>query len=292
VTVYFNTLRPGQGQYGGADIGYDCAELFTYPAGELHLMNVTPQRGSDTVFIADVRGCDVQELVYASMFADVAHQRGCPFVLLLPYLPAARSDRGEPTGAAVYARLINSMHAEQVIGVDAHSKVIARLIDNLTVLHPDPLVEVVLREAGVRYDGVIAPDTGAVKRARSVAATLQVPCYHAHKDRDFDTGEIRSITMSEQLDGDHTYLVVDDICDGGGTFVGLAKATGLPRTQLGLWCSHYTGNPRAVQLRECYDRFYTTDSHPGHNTLADGVAVADVRIPLKSSMWNAIKDFT
>jgi ribose-phosphate pyrophosphokinase len=121
-----------------------------------------------------------------------------------------------------------------------------------------------------------------------VAADLGVDLYIADKKRDFDTGKILGIEMTEPLPKTGRYLVVDDICDGGGTFMGLANAIDLPKDQLGLWVTHGIFSGNAHLLRDHYRNIYTTDSHPGNNR----VGVATMVVPTRSYMFqNLQKEF-
>jgi len=86
--------------------------------------------------------------------------------------------------------------------------------------------------------------------------------FKAEKKRDFETGQLTGFTCEELLEG--RYLVVDDICDGGGTFRGLAAATGLPKENLDLWVSHGVFSGAAGELNNHYGNIFCTDSHPGH----------------------------
>ncbi len=261
MTVYLKAHVDGRGTINGA------AEPFRFPGGEWHLKKIVPEFDATTTYIADVRGGTPDELMLAGMLADVAHEREMWFVLLLPYLPAARADRGEPTGGYVYAKMINAIGADQVIGIDPHSEFITKWIKRLTVLDPVPLIKRALFEGGhdARYTGVIAPDEGAVDRAWRAAYALGVPLYCAKKHRDFETGKILSYEMVDGLPKDGCYLVVDDICDGGGTFKMLATETGLRSDQLGLWVTHGIFSGEAYDLNKYYRHIYTTDSHPGHS---------------------------
>ena len=283
MTVYFRAHVEGHG------IFKDVARPFQFPGGELHLKDVFDLGSSGVTWIADVRGADLNDLGYAAMLADIAHARQQPFVLLLPYLPAARADRGEPLGSRVYAEFIRSFNPQQVIGIDPHSGVAGQYIHNLTELSPVPLVQMALKDSlhDNRYNGVIAPDKGAKARAHAVAEALGVDLYQADKKRDFETGEILGIDMTEHLPHSGKYLVVDDICDGGGTFVGLANNTCLHASQLGLWVTHGIFSGKADQLRKYYLHIYTTDSHPGHNR----VGCATVVVPTETYMYQNLKEF-
>lgn len=288
MTIYLRALIKDYG------LKHEVAQPFKFPGGELHLKNIAENVLSVKAWIADVRGAQSDELITAALLANVAHQRQTPFILMLPYLPAARADRGEPLGARVYADIVKSMNPQQIIGIDPHSTYITNYYEDilpgkLTTLNPYPLLQRALKDAGHenRYNAVIAPDKGAVPRASTVAKALGIDLYQATKHRDFDTGQILGIEMTETLPESGNYLIFDDICDGGGTFIGLANATGLHHTQLGLWVTHGIFSGKAPDLRRYYRHIYTTDSHPGHSR----PGVATVVVPTETYMLQNLKEF-
>lgn len=266
----------------------NAAKVFKFPGGELHLKDIKELWGDgykDTIWIADVRGADVEDLVVAGLLADVAREHNQQFVLMLPYLPAARADRGVPEGAAIYAAMINSIYADEVIVIDPHSDVMPEYIDNVHILDGVELVERATHNLG--FDGVIAPDAGAKSRAGRIAEHLGKDLYQAEKKRDFETGQLLAYEMKDHLPKSGKYLVVDDICDGGGTFKMLANETGLHSAQLSLWVTHGIFSGHADGLKNYYRNIYTTDSHPGSNRLG----VATTIVPVYIYMLNRMDGF-
>lgn len=245
----------------GFTVFSDATEML-FPAGEQHIKTLPESTQAPSHVL--ISGADANDFVSAAMWIDHAHQGGHDVTAQIPYLPGARQDRGTPFGARVYANLINSMAADRVVCFDPHSPVMPALVENLTVVHSDAVIAASLPNQGRDYVGVIAPDAGAVDRARRAAEALGIPLYRATKVRDFATGKLSSF-QCEELPVSGRLLVVDDICDGGGTFMGLAQATGLPKQRLDLWVSHGVFSGRAAQLTEAYGRIFTTDSHPGHS---------------------------
>ncbi|MFJ6415383.1 ribose-phosphate pyrophosphokinase [Paeniglutamicibacter sp. NPDC091659] len=244
----------------GFTVFSDATEM-TFPAGEQHIKTLSESAQTPSHVL--ISGADANDYVSAAMWIDHGHQGGHTVTAKIPYLPGARQDRGTPFGAQVYANLINSMQADRVVCFDPHSPVMPALVDNLTVVHSDEVIAASLPSQGRDYVGVIAPDAGAVERARRAADALGLPLYRATKVRDFATGKL-SAFRCEELPESGRMLVVDDICDGGGTFMGLAQATGLPKDRLDLWVSHGVFSGRAAQIASAYGRIFTTDSHPGH----------------------------
>lgn len=243
-------------------------EMMTFPAGEAHIKIANENTGKGPLTeVARLYGADGNDLMMLAMWADAAHRRGAKTVLMVPYLPGARADHADfvPFGTGVYADLINSLRVDQVICFDPHSPVMPGLIDNVTVIHSAALVRqhIVGRAdqdmTAQRYAGIIAPDKGAVARAQAVADACHLPLYKAEKHRDPDTGKLSGFGC-EPLPAEGKLLVVDDICDGGGTFRGLAASTGLPKERLGLFVSHGVFSGAAPGLHESFGEIWTTDS--------------------------------
>jgi ribose-phosphate pyrophosphokinase len=216
-----------------------------------------------------------------AMWANATHNSGTKPVLLLPYLPGARQDKGIPYGVQVYADLINSMDFERVVCIDPHSPVMPGLLNNLTIIDSDLLVKNKVNTDGLV--GLICPDQGAHARTERVARALGLPVYYAKKKRNQANGKLSGFEC-ETLPAEGRLLVVDDICDGGGTFMGLAAATGLPKERVELWVTHGVFSGKAAQLHEHYSAIYTTDSHPG---AVNGRVEATV-VPLLDLMVDAL----
>jgi ribose-phosphate pyrophosphokinase len=250
---------------------------FTFPAGEKHIKHGTDINGKlrkiQPVEIAIFQPTPTSihdDLITIGMWAETVHSHGDEdhsprTVLIMPYVPGARADRGIPFGLSIYAELINSFVIDQIIILDPHSQRTPELLrpyDNLTVVYPAEFFaqEYVKNVVGT-YHGIIAPDKGAAERAQGVADALGIPLFTATKERDEESGQLSNFKI-EGLDPDHFYLVVDDICDRGGTFKGLAAASGLDMGSL----DHYV-TPGVISkdaedtLGEFYEKIYTTNSN-------------------------------
>lgn len=210
--------------------------------------------------------------VAAMFWVDALRDRGIPSPrLILPNIPGARQDRLNDSGDYLFtmksvARLLNERAFPRVDVLDPHSEVAPALINNCVVHHaelPDAFL--------AAYTGVISPDAGAEKRAGRVAKALGVPLYHAWKSRDVATGKITGFGVEPLMPGH--LLVVDDLCDAGGTFIGLAE---MLNTRAGvvadLYVTHglFTAGTRALLDR--YNTVITTDSTLGEKP---GVLILD-----------------
>lgn len=180
--------------------------------------------------------------------------------LILPYIPGARQDRANPTGDMGYmlqtvARIINAYGFEQVLVADPHSAKAGELINNM-VEYP---MERVYNSLWAGYTGVVAPDKGAEARALMAAQALSLPCYYGSKVRDVATGRLSGFEVKVE-EGGH-YLVVDDICDGGGTFIGLGEKIREQGAYADLFVTHGIFSKGYKDLKKIYKNIYTTNSY-------------------------------
>lgn len=260
---------------------------FQFPGGEWHLRIDSESTVEETH--ATVIGATADDLVLLGLWADAMHQRGHRAVAHLPYLPAARADRGTPFGAKVYASLLNAAELDEVVIFDPHSPVAPELVNNIRIVHSTEIVvqQVIPALSGYgKLAGIIAPDHGAADRAGRVAEQSGLPLFIADKHRDFDTGKITGMSVPE-LPADGLLLVVDDICDGGGTFIGLAQQSGIGRDRLALWVSHGIFSGNAVRLHDHYGHVWTSDSHTGTASTAGGRAHIVELAPHLAAVRNA-----
>lgn len=200
---------------------------FAFPGGEQHVQVLAPDVAVDSLLI-DAHIASSDDVMALLMTTDALRRMfpGKPISLRMPYIPYARQDRvcnlGEPLGARVFCDLINSQGYAQVQVMDPHSDVSTALLNNVVVEDIAPLLKRVVDELG--DVALVAPDAGASKRVLNLAKRLGgLPVVFAEKVRDTATGEIKGIRIAGDLP-DSKLLVVDDICDGGRTFIELAQA--------------------------------------------------------------------
>ncbi|WGH49974.1 ribose-phosphate pyrophosphokinase [Pseudoalteromonas phage vB_PtuP_Slicky01] len=154
--------------------------------------------------------------------------------LVLNYMPQARADRVfKPTnslGVKVVADFINTLHFTTVYVLEAHSSKVIEYLDRVEVI--DSILPFELKNKEYVY---CAPDAGATERVKAKMPKGSV-FLQAYKTRCPDTGHVLSFDFDATIDiQGKTIVMVDDICDGGGTFVGLAarlKALGCAKVIL------------------------------------------------------------
>lgn len=168
-------------------------------------------------------------------------------VLTMPYLPYGRQDKWVDNEATFalrsFAGLLNSMRFDVVSVLDAHNIKRARLIENIINQSPRDFIIAAANET--RANVLLFPDSGAYERYGQYRIAKSA---YATKDRDQATGAIRSIKINGDLAGKRV-LIVDDICDGGATFVWLAKAASEAK-EINLYVTHGIFSKGLAPLRE------------------------------------------
>lgn len=186
---------------------------------------------------------------------------GQPAKLYCPYLPYARQDKliSNDTTFAKYPMLdlLGSFY-EYMEAFDVHSedhRVVSFQPDNFFSSIP-------------KYDIICFPDAGAKKRYTKYFAGKKIITFT--KVRDAKTGEIKKVKFGNPKGyglKNKTILIVDDICDGGRTFIECAKIlkTFKPK-QIGLAVSHAILSQGLAPLNEAgIEYLYSTNSLPRNN---------------------------
>lgn len=154
--------------------------------------------------------------------------RNIQTTLNIKYLPYARQDKPVANDATfalgTFLNILNSLNFHKIIVSDPHNFDAVRVNCQLEAVYPQQLVEQVaqLMDANGAFTIFCYPDKGALKKYSEVYKNSFRPHIYGEKVRDQSTGNI----LSYQLVGDcagKNVLIVDDICDGGMTFILLAK---------------------------------------------------------------------
>jgi ribose-phosphate pyrophosphokinase len=216
--------------------------------------------------------------------------------LFIPYCVGARSDRKFMEGGFNYVKhviapIINSQGFEQVIITDPHSDVLEACINNFVKIDNTKLVHWSLSNYflskgfenwdSMNFDGVrfISPDAGALKKVFHVADAVKYrnEVIIASKHRNLETGKIdyTNVPMSVH-DADKDVFIIDDLCDGGRTFIEVAKAVNEVRKlsssvkpeQYGknyLIVTHGIFSAGFDELSKYFEQIYTTNSYKDIN---------------------------
>jgi len=146
-------------------------------------------------------------------------------VLVIPYLMGARYDRLMQTGDSidlkVVSNLVNSCGFEKVYLYDVHSEVSLLLINNAIGITNENLVKAYNMPDAV----LICPDAGASKKVGKYFGWNSniKDIVYCSKNRDLATGSLTLEVLEPDVCTNRNCVIIDDICDGGGTFLAIAE---------------------------------------------------------------------
>ncbi len=197
--------------------------------------------------------------------------------VFIPYLPYARQDRAmidaeetqttepyqEALSLKVFADILNLQGYSNVFILDPHSDVSGALINNMRKLTNHLFIKKVANDL-VRYR-IACPDAGAEKKILKLCKAIgyEDEIIMCEKVRDVKLGKLVSVKVhADNLEGNNI-LIVDDICDGGGTFI--MQAQELHKKNCGtisLAVTHglFTHWSGVKVILEQVNSIYTTDS--------------------------------
>lgn len=270
----------GQGQTG-------TPAAFKFPGGEMQVTvpaGLRAQADAAREFRIHALLKSADDVMQLLLLTDALRRLNpaAPVHLDMPYVPYARQDRvcnpGEALGAAVFCKLINDQQYATVTIVEPHSDVTPALLQRVRVVDAAAFLKKALA-APAFAQGVtlMAPDAGARKRVQALAKALGVAdVRYAEKVRDPLTGRITETRVPDDIPA-QPVLVVDDICDGGRTFLELAAAlrdrTGQP---LYLYVTHGIFSKGLAELKSRYAEIFTAYDWTATEGAASGPAALRV----------------
>ena len=205
---------------------------FEFPGGEIQVRLETELSDysfnkDKNVFWINTHLTNSNKVMEMLLLTDALQRKGIKRIALyIPYLPYARQDRvcypGEALSLKVMCDMINSQNYEKVVVNDVHSDVAKALLNNAEFTDIKQLVWGLIP---VKNTILVAPDVGSRKKVADLAKDTKSDLIYADKIRNPQTGEITDTTIhwGDVKHNNRDFLIVDDICDGGRTFIELAS---------------------------------------------------------------------
>lgn len=222
--------------------------FLTFPGGERHVrVSHVPD---DSLVEIECIFQSSQDIIDLMLVNDAVRRlRPLGVHLLMRYMPFARQDRvavaGEAHSMYVMAQLIKGCKFDSITVWDPHSDVVEALFadQNLHIMPQHYLTNPSISVSAALGNLVlVSPDAGALKKIHKINDYRHValPVVCAEKMRDVATGKISGTKIDLSGYGaDTSYLMVDDIADGGGTFLTLAaEMRRQGATKIALYVTH------------------------------------------------------
>jgi ribose-phosphate pyrophosphokinase len=211
--------------------------------------------------------------------------------LYCPYFIGARSDRKFEEGGNWYLKqvicpIINKLKFKSVTVLDAHSWVLGNLLNNFKGIDNEQFVRFAIYdlcklnekcESKVNEFILVSPDTGASHKIYKLAEKIgyKGDIITCSKERDTE-GNLTKTNVpitGEQHIMLHTgpykdFIIIDDICDGGRTFINIAKEikeyfheSGKTESKIYLIVTHGIFSAGFEELSKYFDGIYCTNSY-------------------------------
>ena len=182
------------------------------------------------VFLVQPTSGDVNDSIMELLIMiDAARRASAASVTaVMPYYGYGRTDKKDqprdPITARLIADLISTAGANRVLTVDLHAGQIQGFfnipVDELTAI---PILTRYIKEKNIPNMVVVAVDMGATKRARNVAAGLNVPLAIMEKRRTGNNDVTEVLNIIGDVKG-KIALTVDDELDTGGSLISTIDA--------------------------------------------------------------------
>ncbi|MCH7296147.1 phosphoribosyltransferase family protein [Acinetobacter higginsii] len=264
-------------------------EFLQFSGGERHIQlqpELLNQLQADTQIKASLQNStDVMDYL---LLENVLLEQGTRLSVEIPYFPYARQDRicaqGQAFSLDLMTKLLNSNsekfmgQRQKIVVWDCHSPVTLELLRKntsfQTVINIEP-IEIIQQSPALMQilsadDTVlICPDAGATQRTQAIANGINpqrqqaIEVIRCEKKRDPSTGKIRTTAVdSPDLTG-KTAVITDDICDGGATFIGIAKQLrSLNCQNIILYVTHGIFSKGLTVFDGMVDQVFTSNSLP------------------------------
>lgn len=245
-------------------------KAFRFSAGEIQvriecdtLLELSSMYGISYIIRMDFQSSD--DVMLACLLADALRNVAdnwsgrdvskATVILECPYFPYGRQDRvcyeGEASSARVFARMLGTAF-DSITTWDAHS---TNALSGLTVpvrtVSIEPFIRAVARQYPFKENLILVqPDAGSWERVQKARTALgrQHGVLKMDKTRDPETGALSGFAVSSDHGSDYKnslpenpqFFIIDDLLDGGGTFLGILRVlTDLrPKAEVLLYITH------------------------------------------------------
>lgn len=255
---------------------------FLFSGGEVHC-KLSPEIVDTSVKSVEIicKDYSMNGFMALCQQKQILDNEGVEVHLTYPYFPYARQDRivvnDEPFSLKIFCNLLNTQKFASVTVYDPHSDVVGALVENIRIIPQWESAKMVIPQSYLDGNNVIfvSPDAGAYKKLSKLITDdrrIAIGVKNRNHRGEITHTRVYSPTNLE----DKECFIVDDICDGGKTFIELAKALkaqGVKRVVL--YVTHGIFSKGLEPLIKDIDHIYTTNSFT-HNQTSSCLTVVEV----------------
>ena len=205
------------------------ATVDTFSDGEVHVQINECVRGCDTFVIQSTCAPTNDNLMELLVMVDALRRASAGRITaVIPYFGYARQDRRVrsarvPITAKVVADLLSSVGVDRVLTVDLHAEQIQGFFDvPVDNCYSSKLFVEDMKSLDLKNPCIVSPDMGGVVRARAISKLLNdadIAIIDKRRPRP-NVSEVMNLIGEVK---DRECIIVDDMCDTGGSLIGAAK---------------------------------------------------------------------
>ena len=201
-----------------------------FPDGETYVRVEGELKNKEIVLIQSTYYPQDKHLIQMFFLLDTIKEMGpSKITLVVPYFAYARQDKrfkeGEALSFNIIRKIIENLGVDELLTIDIHAP---HVLENFSIKTRDltamRLIGEYFSSRELHEPLVIAPDDGAIHRAKTVSEVLKSEYVSFDKFRDRDTGQITMEFKELNVMG-RDILIVDDIISTGGTMAKAIKMT-------------------------------------------------------------------
>lgn len=247
-------------------------EIIQFPNENLFIQLKSSVRGQDCYVIQTTsRPVHTNLMELLILIQTLRLDSAARITAVIPYLCYARSDKKDQPRVPITARLIADFievaGADRYMMVDVHAGQIQGFFsipgDALTAYHK--MLEFLAELKQNMIDPVVvSTDLGFAKRARNIAAKLEVPLAFIEKRRSGNNAKAEALTIIGEVEN-RDVILVDDEIDTGGSMVNainLVKKLGAKDVYVNFVHPVFSGNAVERLVAAPVKKYITTDTIP------------------------------
>lgn len=256
--------------------------IYNYPDSEKHIVLHGTDWNKHKSINVVTRIASMDDLFILLQVKQILQHEGVKInILTILYLLGARCDRrfslGEAIDANIIQSLIGKISAEYMLFLDPHS-INKKNFDFISSEKIGTRYNLILKNLDLYRYNICYPDEGAARRYSSELNPHRARLIgEKHRKSDGISMQLNTIN---NLDPMLPILVIDDLCDGGGTFNVLANELedACPKYQRDIWVTHAIQLSGIKLLASKYNKVYITNSYKNweNESLPENVTVIDV----------------
>src|SRR5213595_2606883 len=230
IKVFSGNANPKLAEEIARHLGCDQGRAFAdrFSDGEFNFQIDENVRGGDVFIVQPTCPPTDEHLMELLIMLDAFRRSSAERVTaVVPYYGYGRSDKKDrprvPIAAKMVANLLTTAGADRILTIDLHAAQIQGFFDiPVDHLYAAPVMIKYYLQSPLPNLTVVAPDTGGAERARAYAKRLDAELALCDKRRErANVAEVMNVVGD--VEG-RNCLIVDDMCDTGGSLTKVARA--------------------------------------------------------------------